>query len=101
MSQTTFVLLTILVLIIIIAIVIIIQRTVKKKRMMWYLKQLWASTNPGRDRVFMADNRKSTLHARKANHPFFIDDITWDDLNMDSVFKRLNYYIIYQRCFFK
>lgn len=91
MSQTTFVLLTILVVIFIFVIGIIIQRNVRKNRMMWYLKQLWGSKEPGRDRVFMADNRKSTLLARKGAHPFYIDDITWDDLNMDSVFKRLNY----------
>ncbi len=91
MSQTIFVLLTILVVVMIIIIGIIIQRNARKNRMMRYLKQLWGSSEPDRDRIFMAENRKSTLLKRKSDHPFFIDDITWDDLNMDSVFKRLNY----------
>lgn len=91
MNQTTFVLLTILVVIMLIVITIVIQRNDRKNRTMQYLKRIWGSTEPGKDRVFMANNRKSTLLARKADHPFFIDDITWDDLNMDSVFKRLNY----------
>jgi DNA mismatch repair ATPase MutS len=91
LSQTTFVLLTILVVIIIIIISIAIQRNIRKNHTIRYLKQLWGSKEPGKDRVFMADNRKSALLARKPDHPFFIDDITWDDLNMDSVFKRLNY----------
>ncbi|MBP7175739.1 MAG: DNA mismatch repair protein MutS [Thermoclostridium sp.] len=91
MSQTTFVLLTILVVASIIIIFTIIEKVARRKRMMSCLKQLWGSKEPGKDRVFMAENRKSTLLAKKADHPFFIDDITWEDLNMDSVFKRLNY----------
>jgi len=75
----------------IIIISIIIQRNIGKNRMMQYLKQLWGSSEPDKDRVFMAENRKSTLLNRKSDHPFFIDDITWDDLSMDSVFQRLNY----------
>ncbi|NLG19670.1 MAG: hypothetical protein GX556_20305, partial [Fibrobacter sp.] len=91
MSQTTFVLLTILVIAGIIVIFVISDKAAKKKRMISYLKQLWGSKEPGKDRVFIAENRKSILLAKQADHPFCIDDITWDDLNMDSVFKRLNY----------
>lgn len=91
MSQTTFVLLTILVIAGIIVIFVISDKAAKKKRMISYLKQLWGSKELGKDRVFIAENRKSILLAKQADHPFCIDDITWDDLNMDSVFKRLNY----------
>ncbi|NLO38678.1 MAG: hypothetical protein GX115_04280, partial [Ruminiclostridium sp.] len=91
MSQTAFVLLTILAVAMIIVIFVISDKAAKKKRMISYLKQLWGSKEPGKDRVYMAENRKSTLLDKQADHPFFIDDITWDDLNMDSVFKRLNY----------
>lgn len=91
MNQTTFVVLTILTIITVIVVIVFMQRKSRKKRLLWYLKQNWGSKNPQKDRVFMAENRKSTLLAKKDIYPYFIDDITWDDLNMDAVFKRLNY----------
>ncbi len=91
MNQTIFVLLTVLFAASIVVTVTIIKRRRKKRRTLLYLKKIWGSKDPGHERVFIPENRKRLMNSIKKEYSFFIDDITWDDLNMDKIFQRLNY----------
>jgi len=91
MSQTLFVTLTILFAIAVIVIVYIIRKNIKKQINLRYLKSIWGNKDPGEQREFLPENRKKYFNALKENHPFHIDDITWGELDMDKIFKRLNY----------
>jgi len=91
MSQTLFVTLTILFAVAVIIIFYIIRKNKKKQITLRYLKSIWGTKNPDSRREFLPENRKKYFCALKENHPFHIDDITWGDLDMDRIFKRLNY----------
>lgn len=53
----------------------------------WIREEYGASPMPNRSRD-EADAAGSFLHARKG---FYLDDITWNDLDMELVFRRVNY----------
>lgn len=72
------------------AVYIIYNNRKTKRRRLKLIREDWGAW-PGREYDYLAWNTAESYYSNKASKQFQIDDITWDDLDMDRIFMLLNH----------
>ena len=90
MTEESIIMLLTIAAIFIIAAVVMIRD--KKKQRRWFLAKLRRMWGSVADREYTTEELDSISHYAKKhqNGRFMVDDITWNDLNMDQIFMVMN-----------